>query len=269
MKWFFAVLLLLAGFIKADAQKYYEAVDSAESCIVNKDWGKAEMFIRQALAAEPDNNNNSLLLSNLGTVQRYQGKYADAIQSYSIALYMTPNAVTLLKNRASLYLEIDSVDLAFKDYEKVISLDNKDLEAIYNHGMIALEKKKMGVSKDDFDRIEAISPKSYYAINGKATWHKVKGNYIQAADLYGKVIKARPNVESHISRAECYLAMKRLADAEADIRTALDIEPENAYLYALRSKLDKLRYDRMALERDMKLAEKYGMDKKELKRIIE
>ena len=64
---------------------------------------------------------------------------------------MTPNAVTLLKNRASLYLELDSVDLAYQDYDKIISLDNKEIESLYNHAMIAIGKKKFGICKDDLE----------------------------------------------------------------------------------------------------------------------
>lgn len=268
MRKYIYLAFLLTMSLAVSAQNYYSMVDSAESYIIDKKWDKAEFFIKKALETEPDNNNNSLLLSNLATVQRYQGKNEEAVKNYSIALYMTPNAVTLLKNRASLYLDIDSVDLAYSDYEKVLSLDNKDLEALYNHGMIALGKKKMGISKDDFDRLNAISPKSYYAVNGKATWDKIKGNYSQAVEGYGKIIKARPSVDTYVSRAECYLAMKRLNDAESDIRAAIELDPEDGYLYVLRAKLAKMRYDGIALQRDVELAEKYGISKDEIENLL-
>lgn len=268
MKRLVAGLIIALFVIGANAQTYYSMVDSAETCIMSKDWAKAEEWIQKALKAEPDNSSNSLLLSNLATVQRYQGKKQDALRNYSLAIYMTPNAVTLLKNRASLYVDVDSVDLAYADYEKIISLDSKDIESLYNHGMIALGKKKMGVSKDDFDRIAAISPKSFYAINGKATWNKLKGNYQQAADAYGKIIKARPSAEAYVNRAECYLALKKLNEAEADIRNAVELDPKNGYIYVLRAKFDKMRYDDMALKRDLELAEKYGVKKSELKNLL-
>lgn len=262
------ILLILTGCAVNAQTAYYALVDSAENCIMSKDWKNAETFIKKALAAEPDNNNNSLLLSNLATVQRYEGKNEEAVKNYSIALYMTPNAVTLLKNRASLYVALDSVDLAYADYERIVSIDSKDIEALYNHGMIALGKKKMGVSKDDFDRIATISPRSFYAVNGRATWNKIKGNYAQAVDGYNKIIKAKPSVDAYTSRAECYLAMKKLNDAGDDIRKALELEPKNGYLYMLRAKFDKMRYDDMALKRDLELAEKYGIDKDEIKKLM-
>lgn len=270
--WFFvdmrAIFTIILAFsaVAAQAQGYYAMVDSSEVYIGEKDWEKAEYYIKKALEAEPDNSNNSLLLSNLATVQRYAGKTQEAVRNYSLALFMTPNAVTLLKNRASLYLQIDSIDLAYADYERVIALDNRDLESLYNHGMIAIEKKKMGISRDDFDRLKSVSPKSYYAVNGDAVWHMVSGNYDRAVEGFSKIIEARPGVEAYMNRADCYMAMKKLVEADKDIRAAIELDSSNGQLYMMKAVLDRLRYDEMQVSRDLELAEKYGVSKDEIRR---
>lgn len=97
---------------------YYVYLDSAQNCIDEKNWSKAEDFIRKSIKCEPGNPNNSLLISNLATIQRYQGKLEDAIKNYTLAIDMTPNAITLLNNRASLYIEANQVDNAMSDYKK-------------------------------------------------------------------------------------------------------------------------------------------------------
>lgn len=263
-----SILLATSMSTQAQSMFYYQMIDSAEYHITQQEWPQAEHFIQSALRAEPDNPNNSLLLSNLATVQRYQGNFSEALLNYSVALYMTPNALTLLKNRASLYLDMDSIEQAFADYERVLAIDNMDLEALYNHGMLAITLDRIGTASDDFDRIDAISPKSYYALNSRATLNRVKGNYSAAVDGYTKVIKARPTVDTYISRAECYLEMGKLNDAEEDLRTAIDIQPENAYLYALRARLDRLRYDAIAYKHDTQLALQYGLSQEDLEAII-
>ena len=53
---------------------YYELVDSADYYINKEEYAKAEETILRALRLEPSNYNNSLLLSNLGTIQRRQGR---------------------------------------------------------------------------------------------------------------------------------------------------------------------------------------------------
>ena len=265
MRAIFTIILAFSA-VAAQAQGYYAMVDSSEVYIGEKDWEKAEYYIKKALEAEPDNSNNSLLLSNLATVQRYAGKTQEAVRNYSLALFMTPNAVTLLKNRASLYLQIDSIDLAYADYERVIALDNRDLESLYNHGMIAIEKKKMGISRDDFDRLKSVSPKSYYAVNGDAVWHMVSGNYDRAVEGFSKIIEARPGVEAYMNRADCYMAMKKLVEADKDIRAAIELDSSNGQLYMMKAALDRLRYDEMQVGRDLELAEKYGVSKDEIRR---
>ena len=94
---------------------YYNYIDTAEMKIKKQNWLQAERYILMALKAEPANKNNSLLISNLATVQRNQKKYIEALKNYDLALAMTPKSVTLLKNRASLYLEIDSLSHAYMD----------------------------------------------------------------------------------------------------------------------------------------------------------
>ena len=268
IKYIIALAFSLTACLYGYARGYYELVDSAEACIQEKEWGKAETFIKEALRAQPDNFNNSLLLSNLATVQRYQGRNEEALKNYSIALFMTPNAVTLLKNRASLYLDMDSIDKAYMDYGRVLELDEMDIEALYNHGVLALEKQEMEASKEDFDKIKRISPNSYFAYNGLAMWNKANGNYPTAISLYGTIIKERPSVNALANRAECLLEMKQLNNAEADIKNALAMEPTNGFLYLLRAKLNKLRFESDAVQSDINLAKQYGVDENVIMEVL-
>ena len=261
------VFSLMASFCMF-ARDYYELVDSAELCIQEKEWERAEVFIKEALRVQPDNFNNSLLLSNLATVQRYQGRNEDALKNYSIALFMTPNAVTLLKNRASLYLDMDSIEKAYSDYGRVLELDDMDIEALYNHGVLALEKKEMEASKDDFEKIKRISHNSYFAYNGLAMWNKANGNYPTAINLYGTIIKERPSVNALANRAECLLELKQLNNADKDIKDALAMEPTNGFLYLLRAKLNKLRFESDAVQRDINLAKQYGVDESVIMEVL-
>ena len=111
-----AVLLMaVCAALAVCADTYYQWVDSAEIYIEQQAWDKAEESLLKALRLEPANAQNSLLLSNLGTVQRYAGKYRKALDTYSMALFMTPRSKTLLRNRAALYAEMDSLTLACAD----------------------------------------------------------------------------------------------------------------------------------------------------------
>ncbi len=248
---------------------YYAYVDSAQLFIKKKDWSNAESFIMKAIVSEPSNKNNSLLLSNLATIQRNQGKLPEALKNYNMALDMTPNAVTLLMNRASLLVELDSLEMASSDYERVTKLDPLQEEARFNHGMIALERQDAVTAKADFEEMLRYNPNSLLANEGLGFMHKALGNYAKATQYLSEVIKASPSVSLLGNRADCYLMMRRLNEASEDIANALQVAPDDGYLYLLRARLNRMRYENEAAKRDVQLAIDHGIDPAIAKEILQ
>ena len=240
---------------------YFQCVDSAQTYIYSHDWPLAEQWLMRAFKTDPDNPSNSMVLSNIATLQRYQGKLAEAVKNYSLALDMTPHAVTLLLNRAALYVEMDSVQRAIDDYERVCELDPYDTEARYSLGVLAMERGDTKRAEDLFNEIKRINPNSGLYHEGMGLLHKHNGNHARAAELFTQVIKVQPSAQLLGHRADCYLAMKRLNDAEDDIRTALEMTPDDPYLYLLRAKLNKLRFERDDMARDIDKAVSLGLSR--------
>ena len=238
---------------------YFQYIDSAQNYIYSHEWAVAEQWLLKAFKVDPDNPSNSMVLSNIATLQRYQGKLADAVKIYSLALDLTPHAVTLLLNRAALYVEMDSVQRAIDDYERVCELDMYDTEARYSLGVLAMERGDTKRAEDLFNEIKRINPNSGLYHEGMGLLHKRNGNFGRAAELFTQLIKAQPSAQLLGHRADCYLAMKRLNDAENDIRTALEMTPDDPYLYVLRAKLNKLRFQRDDMARDIETAVSLGL----------
>ena len=240
---------------------YFQYIDSAQTYIYSHDWPKAEQWLTKAFLIDPDNPGNSMVLSNIATLQRYQGRLAEAVKNYSLALDMTPHAVTLLLNRAALYVEMDSVQRAIDDFERVCELDMYDTEARYSLGVLAMERGDTKRAEDLFNEIKRINPNSGLYHEGMGLLHKRNGNFSRAAELFSQVIKVQPSAQLLGNRADCYLAMKRLNDAEDDIRTALEMTPDDPYLYVLRAKLNKLRFQREDMARDIDTAVSLGLSR--------
>lgn len=247
---------------------YFALVDSAQLCIDSEKWNSAEKYLLKAISSEPGNPNNTLLLSNIATIQRRQGRLAEAIRNYSMAIDLTPNAVTLLHNRAAVYILIDSIALAQADYERIMMIDESDVESRYTHGMLALNMGDTETAQKDFDDILRINPNSGMAKQGEGYIHKHSGNYEKAAECFGEVIKIKPSSTLLANRADCYLATKHLNEASIDIANALELDPDDPYIYVLRAKLNKLRYNRTDMERDIKLAIAHGISAEEVKMLI-
>lgn len=255
------ILISIVFCIECYSQDYYSYVDSSDKYIESQDWIKAEEFILKALKSEPANYNNSLLLSNLATIQRMQGRNDEAINNYSIALNITPNAVTLLNNRGALYLEMDSINLALSDFERVMDLDPNDIDSRYYYGLIMLEKDKLGESKMAFDRIKKINPNSLEWKIGMAFLAKKQKNYFEAIRLFSQLIKEEIRAEWLMHRGECYMAENLYVDAANDINDALHIDPTNGYLYMLKAKLNKKQFQEGDFLKNLELAVKHGIDK--------
>lgn len=247
---------------------YFALIDSAQNCINNKQWNRAERFFLDAIRSEPGNPSNSLLLSNIATIQRRQGRLNEAIKNYSMAIDLTPNAVTLLLNRAAVYTLIDSIALAQADYERIMKIDDRDVESRYNHGMLALNTGDSKTAQHDFDDILRINPNSGLAKQGQGYVFKHAGEFEKAAQCFSEVIKVKPTSTLLANRADCYLATKRLNDASLDIANALELEPDDPYIYVLRAKLNKIRFNRADMERDIKLAVAHGITEKEARELI-
>ena len=240
---------------------YYIMLYSAQTMINEQRCGEAEVFFTRALAADPTHPANSMLLSNLATLQRYQGRLSDAIKNYSMALDLTPNSVTLLLNRAAAYIEAGKTEQAIADYDRVCQLDPTDVESRYSLGMLAVETHDYKRAEDLFEQIKRINPHSGLASEGLGMMHKSLGHYVKAIELLSEVIKAMPNARLLANRADCYLTQKQLNQAEEDIRSALSMTPDDPYLYVLRAKLDKLRFSHEDMERDIKLAVEHGLER--------
>ena len=78
------------------AQTYDELINRAMDAVEQDSLSQAETLFKKALQLEPANMRNALLFSNLGTVQRRIGKPKEALESYSLALNLTPYSVTML-----------------------------------------------------------------------------------------------------------------------------------------------------------------------------
>lgn len=269
MKRLVTILLILIQYsFILDAQEYNNLVEKSFECIENEDWMCAEDCILKALKREPANIQNALLLSNLGTIQRYMGKNADAIKSYTNALMITPRSVTILKNRASLYASIDSLDKAIADYSQVIALDVKEQRALYERGLIYLQKRDTISARYDFETILKANPDSRDAYMGFATLMKYRNYYDDSVDLYSKVLKLNNNdYDAYFGRAESYFYLGKMSKARDDLKKALELDNSDPLLYILRAKIGWCQFEKESAKDDFDKAVELGFPKEEAEKI--
>lgn len=229
-------LLIVAYFmgLQLFAQTYDELINHAMDAIEKDSLYQAEGYLKKALQLEPANMRNALLFSNLGTVQRRMGKNKEALESYSLALNLTPYSITMLLNRASLYLEMDYMDKAYVDYCNVIDLDAKNTEALQFRAYIYMRRRQYQEAKNDYQSLLETLPDDKTARIGIAMVNQKMQRYREALEEFNRLIVDYPKDVSLLkARAELEVDMNTLDLALLDLENAVRMAPNDAELYVM------------------------------------
>jgi tetratricopeptide (TPR) repeat protein len=261
------LLLLAGGTLKG--QTYEELVRKSYEYLDKDDLVAAEMSLKEAMRQEPANPNNYALLTNLGTIQRRQGKSGEAIASYTTALARNPKNVMILGNRASLYLETGEVDKALSDYNLLLLEDSLNQDALYSRGMIYIQKKNFIWAEQDFDKIMEINEATFYGRLGHAVLEKMRNNFDESERIYNYLIEKMPREwQLYKGRADLYFLMGKNARAMADVNKLFTETTPDANLYVLRGKIKLALYERDSAAKDFQKAKEMGYDPKTISELL-
>lgn len=262
MKVLFTLLTSFLFFtVQISAQTYQEWVEKSCDYIDKGDLVSAEECLKSAMRLEPGNAMNFALLSNLGTLQRRQGKLQDALVSYTAALSRHPRSITILENRASLYSEMGETEKALNDYNVLLSIEPDDQEALFSRGMLFLQTKNYLSAEQDFDRILEVNEKSVRGRLGHAILEKLRGNYDFSERILNYLIKEMPREWIlYEERADLYFLMGKNARAMADISRLFAETTPTASLYVLRGKVKIAQFERESAAKDFEKARELGYD---------
>jgi tetratricopeptide (TPR) repeat protein len=261
MKKYFIIYLLLLLPLPFFAQTYEELVERSADYIEENDYFAAEQVLVEALRKDPANQGNTLLLTNLGTVQRHLGKIEEAIVSYSAALSGAPSNTFILHNRAALYCEKNDWDNALKDYNGILLIDEKDMEAYYRRGLLQMEKNDLPAAIDNFQKITELDEDNMLGRLGEALVAKKQNNWQQAEEIYTEAIyKYKSNASLYFYRAECYANLDRNKKALDDLSKAEELGYKDPILYLFRGQVRLEMYDKFSAKIDFNKAKELGAD---------
>lgn len=260
MKILVVFLLALSVGQSLTCQTFDEWVNLSYKYLSEGDLPAAEVALVSAMRQKPSNPLNTMLLTNLGTIQRRQGKYDEALISYNAAMGNVPASITLLSARAELFTEMNQPENAITDYSSILQKDNSNEDALYRRGLLYLQVKNYGSAQADFERILEINPKTYYGRAGIASLCKLRGEYDEAEKIYFYLMEKFPEqVDLYAGRAELYILMNRPGRAITDINRAIRLQGEenpNPYLYIIRSRIKEMQFEKKGAEEDRAKAAK-------------
>ena len=252
------------------AQTYDELIAKSFDFIDADSLSQAEDALREALRIEPGNPSNGMLLLNLGTIQRRQGKLKEAEDSYTIGLAFLPNNLTLLNNRAQLFAEMEKYPEAIEDYTEVIYQEPENENAYYERALCKLMNQDTLGARLDLEQIDRFNPNSAKSRLGMAYVYKAQEMWREASELYDALIERNPRNASLLrERAEVFYFSNRMGAALDDVNKSIDFDPRDPYSYLLRAQIRYAKGDKEFARRDLNQALELGLNKDEVKDLIE
>jgi tetratricopeptide (TPR) repeat protein len=263
MRYYFSLLvLLILSSHTLWGQSYKEWVDRSASYIEIDRLDSAAFALQKAMSLDPVNENNPVLLLNLGILQRQLGLFDDAFISLTASLGNNPIPDVVLHRRASLLSDMGRFDEAMEDYSSLIRLYHGDVEAYYRRGVLYLEKNDRASAEADFKKANEIDPGNMFTKLSNALIFKLDDNWIAAEMIYSALIQSTttPDPSFYMNRAECYVNSDQVFKASADLRVVETSQRDNPYFYFLRGRVRYAQYDKIAARADFNKAKEMGYD---------
>ncbi|MDD2644659.1 MAG: tetratricopeptide repeat protein [Bacteroides sp.] len=232
------LFFLFLGDLPIQAQDYTELAIQGIEALEEGAYEEAEEFFKKALQLEPANIKNALLFSNLGSIQRMQRRYDEALESYTLALNITPYSIPILMNRATAYMELGELRKAYIDYCKVLDLDSEAIEALLMRAYIAVSNRDYGAARIDYNRILSLDETHYNAQLGLATLAQTEKRYSEATDILNRMIHDHPQDDLLLlARANVAFDQEQWDVALLDLEEAESINSQSAEVQALMGKV--------------------------------
>ncbi|MDR1224702.1 MAG: tetratricopeptide repeat protein [Tannerella sp.] len=252
------------------AQTYEEMIKKSYEYADANDLPAAEEALKAAMRLEPANKFNFALLTNLGTVQRRQGKFDDALISYTAALSQRPKDELILINRAELYTEINETEKAISDYNTLIINYPAHEQGLYNRGLLYINTGEFLLAQADFELIVDTYKDTFLGRFGYAILEKARGNYDESEIIFNYLAGNYPdNMRVLEERAELYFLTKRNARAMADLNKVFKATAEPAAeFYMLRGRVKLAQYEKESAAIDFKKARDLGYDKETVEKLL-
>lgn len=195
-------------------------------------------------------------------VYQVQEDWENALKELDKAVELVPDNAGVKLQRAKVHYMAENRDAALKDVESVLEDRPGAPEALALRAQIRADAGELKPAIDDLERLRTSLPENVPLLLQIAHFHRLNNEFRRAIEYFTKVLEADPdNFVAYHSRADVYLSVGRQAEAIADYKSAIKIEPDSdavlnnlAWVLAT-SPSDELRDAELAIELATKACE--------------
>lgn len=225
-----------------EAQPYYLLVGQAEEALKDNRTDDAVARLMEAMAVDPDNPGNTLLLQNMGVIYWREGRDSLALSTFDEALRRAPAMVTVRLNRGRLHLDMGHTVEAYDDFDQVLAQDSLNAQALYYRGTMNLYGGRLEAAETDLLRLKALKPKALDTAVALSALYSLSGRDREAVPYFEMLTREDPAPEYFSGLAGCLLALDEFSRASEAIDAGLKRYANDPELYYYRAWLNCKRY---------------------------
>jgi tetratricopeptide (TPR) repeat protein len=203
-----------------------ELLEQGRKLLVAGKLAEAELVLDRAEKLAP---SDSVILSLDAKVKGRLGEYSSAVDLLRRVIRLTPKSAQAHVDLAIALADSGDLDSALAETATAVSIAPGLAIAHLNRARILSDMKQDREADDEFvsaARLTRGNPDCYFYW---AFAERAQGNFPKEAELLQKVVKLEPgNIKAHIRLANSLLDQNRTAEAVAELRSALAIDPNSA-----------------------------------------
>lgn len=225
-----------------EARPYYLLIGQAEEALKDDRTDDAVARLMEAMAVDPGNPGNTLLLQNVGVIYWREGKDSLALATFDEALRRAPAMVTVRLNRGRLHLDMGHTREAYDDFDDVLQRDSLNARALYYRGTMNLYGGRLDAAEADLLKLKKLQPRALDTAVAMSALYSLSGRDREAIPYFETLTREDPAPEYFAGLAGCLLALDEYSRAAEAIEGGLKLYSHDPELYYYRAWLNCKRY---------------------------
>ena len=194
-----------------------------------KDYLRAIDEFNKVLVQNP---NDTEVKINLATLDFYLGNNQRAAATLEEILRVSDNAAFGYNTLNQIYLELCSLDLAYRAIDKALRLDPNNPFFLNNRGFTYLEMDSMNLAIEDINQSIILDPDNSWSYRNKGYYYYKMGDFNRAIRYLKQSLEMDENIkEAHLMLGLSYLSDDQLVLACNAWQVALDLGNKKAKTY--------------------------------------
>jgi len=203
-----------------------ELLDQGRKLLEAGKLAEAELVLDRAEKLAP---SDSVILTLDAKVKGRLGEYSSAVALLQRVILLIPQSAQAHVDLAIALADSGDLNSALAETATAISIDSALAIAHLNRARILSDLNRDGEARDEFALAARLAPGNPDCYFYWSYGERAQGNFTKETELLRKVVKLQPgNIKAHIKLADSLLHQNRTAEAVAELRTALAIDPDSA-----------------------------------------